>query len=188
MPRAPRIMPLTDAEMSEEQHELTKHYRRGGVLPNIFRVALRNMKLFKAYKPFGLYTMALSSVPPRIREIAILRVAYNSKSDYEWGHHVRLARDEGGLSVEEIARIKQGPDVTGWGKVEAAVIRMVDQMRATSDLDDETYAVLMEALGEDAFVELLNTIGNYAMVSSLLNILGVPLEEGVPGIDTPLSN
>lgn len=186
MPRAPRLLPLTDEEMTEEQHELTKHYRRGGVLPNIFRIALRNTKLFKAYKPFGLYTMALSSVPPRMREIAILRVAYNSKSDYEWGHHVRLGRDEGGLSVDEIMRIKQGPDAPGWGKVEAAVIRMVDQMHATSDLDDENYAILMDALGEDAFVELLNTIGNYAMVSSLLNIFGVPLEEGVPGIDTPL--
>lgn len=187
MPRAPRVIPLTDEQMTAEQHELTKHYRRNGVLANIFRVALRNTKLFKAYKPFGLYTMALSSVPPRMREIAILRVAYNSKSDYEWGQHVRLGRDEGRLSVDEIKRIKQGPDAAGWGKVEAAVIRMVDQIRATSDLDDETYAIVMEALGEDAFVDLLNTIGNYAMIASMLNVLGVPLEEGVPGIDTPLS-
>lgn len=187
MPRPPRLLPLTDEEMTEEQHELTKHYRRGGVLPNIFRIALRNTKLFKAYKPFGLYTMALSSVPPRMREIAILRVAYNSKSDYEWGHHVRLGRDDGGLSVDEIMRIKRGPDAPGWGTVEAAVIRMVDQMRMTCDLDDETYTILMDALGENAFVELVNTIGNYAMVSSLLNIFGVPLEAGVPGIDTPLS-
>lgn len=185
MPRPPRVQPLTDGELNEEQLDLVKHYRRDGELPNVFRVALRNTKLFKVYKPWALYTMALSSVPPRIRELAIMRIAYLNKSDYEWGHHLRLAR-EAGVSNEELMRVKAGPDAPGWSELDRAVVSLVDQMKYDADLDDATYAILIDGMGEDAFVELVNTIGNYAMVSTMLNIFGVPLEPGVPGIDVPL--
>lgn len=185
MPRVPRVEPLRDYEMSDEQLDLVKHYRRNGHLPNIFRVGLRNPKLFKAYKAFGLYTMALSSVPPKLRELAIMRVAYLNKCDYEWGHHLRISR-EIGISNAEIARVKEGSEAPGWAPLEAAAIKMVDQIKYHADLDDPTYAILVDGIGEDAFVELVNTIGNYAMISAVLNILGVPLEPDIQGIDAPL--
>lgn len=182
MPRLPRVALLDDDQMSAEQLDLVKHYRRDGHLPNIFRVALRNTRLFKAYKPFGLYTMALSSVPPRLRELAILRVAWLTRCDYEWGHHVRIGH-EIGLTDTEIARVKHGSTAPGWLPLEAAAIEMVDQIKRDTDLDDATYALLVAGIGEDAFVELLNTIGNYMMVSAMLKILGVPLEPGIAAID-----
>ena len=185
MPRAPRVEPLRDDQMSEEQLDMVKHYRRDGQLPNIFRVALRNTRLFKAYKPFGLYTMALSSVPPKLRELAILRVAYLSKSDYEWGQHLQISR-EIGITNAEIARVKEGAAAPGWEKLESATISMVDQIKYSSDVDDAIYSTLIQGIGENALVELINTIGNYAMIATLLNILGVPLDSGVEGIDATL--
>jgi 4-carboxymuconolactone decarboxylase len=185
MSTTPRVEPLRDDQMTDEQLDLVKHYRRDGQLPNVFRVALRNTKLFKAYKSFGLYTMALSSVPARLRELAILRIGYLNKSDYEWGHHVRISQDIG-LSNADIARVKLGADAPGWTALEAAAIRLVDQMKYDANLDDATYAILLDEMGEDALVELINTVGNYAMVSTLLNILRVPLEPGVVSIDTQL--
>ncbi len=173
-----RLSPLTDEELNEEQLELTKHYRRGGVLPNVFRIALRHTKLFKAYRPFALFTMALSNVDPRVRELAILRVGWNNSSEYEWTHHVRIALDETDLTPEEIERIKLGADAPGWSELDAAVLSLVDQMRETSNCDDATFNYLMEHLGEHVFTELLHTIGNYDMLSKTLNIFGVPLEEG----------
>ncbi len=183
-PRAPRIKPLRDDQMSDEQHDMVRNYRRDGQLPNIFRVALRNPKLFKAYKPFGLYIMALSTVPPRLRELAIMRVACLCKCDYEWGQHLRIAR-EIGITDVEIERIRTGSAAPGWAPLEAATIEMVDQMKYDCDLDDATYAMLVTGIGEDAFVELINTIGNYFMVAAVLNILRVPLEPGVMGIEPP---
>ena len=173
-----RLKPLSDDELSPEQMEMTKHYRRGGVLPNVFRIALRHTKLFKAYKPFGLFTQALSSVDPRAREIGILRVAWNNNAEYEWVHHVRIALDETDLTEADIDNIKIGPDADGWSKIDRAVISLVDQLREKSNVDDATYETLMNEMGEHKFTELLYTIGNYDMVSKALNVFGVPLEEG----------
>ena len=173
-----RLKPLSDDELSPEQMEMTKHYRRGGVLPNVFRIALRHTKLFKAYKPFGLFTQALSSVDPRAREIAILRVAWNNNAEYEWTHHVRIALDETNLTETDIANIKIGVEAEAWSELDRAIISLVDQLREKSNIDDATYELLMNEMGEHKFTELLYTIGNYDMVSKALNVFGVPLEDG----------
>ena len=58
------------------------------------------------------------------------------------------------------------------------VLSLVDQMKETSNVDDETYEYLITSLGEHKFTELLHTIGNYDMIAKVLNIFGVPIEEG----------
>ncbi|MFT5691899.1 MAG: 4-carboxymuconolactone decarboxylase [Oceanicoccus sp.] len=179
-----RLQPLADKDMSEELLEMTKHYRRGGILPNVFRIALRHTKLFKAYKPFSLFTQALSNVEPRVRELAILRVAWNNQSEYEWVHHVRIALQETNLREADFDNIKIGTEAPNWGELDKMVLSLVDQMRATSNVDDETYEYLMTSLGEHKFTELLHTIGNYDMIAKVLNIFGVPLEEGLEAFET----
>ena len=173
-----RLQPLADEDMSAEQFEITKHYRRGAILPNVIRIGLRHIKLFKAYKPFSLFTLALSNVEPRVRELAILRVAWHNKSEYEWVHHVRIASQETDLSEADIENIKIGANAENWGELDKMVLSLVDQMKETSNVDDKTYEYLMTSLGEHKFTELLHTIGNYDMLAKVLNIFGVPLEEG----------
>lgn len=173
-----RLQALADEDMSAEQFEITKHYRRGGILPNVIRIALRHTKLFKAYKPFSLFTLALSNVEPRVRELAILRVAWHNKSEYEWVHHVRIALQDTDLRKTDIENIKIGAEAPNWDQLDKMVLSLVDQMKETSNVDDETYEYLITSLGEHKFTELLHTIGNYDMIAKVLNIFGVPIEEG----------
>ena len=180
--QVPRLAPLTDDEMSPDQRDLVKSYRRGDSLFNVFRVGVRNVDLFRAFKPFGLYTMLRSELPPRLRELAILRVAIINRSDYEWGHHVRIAR-ELGVTDDEITRIRQGADAEGWSELERVVLSAVAQLMTSADLDEPTFERLMTELGERCLTDLIYTVGNYATVSTALKVFRVPLEPGIEPID-----
>src|SRR6202012_6202909 len=57
--------------------------------------------LTKAFLKFNVHLLFSSTLPPRIRELAILRVAHRRDCEYEWTQHVALAR-QAGLNDDEI--------------------------------------------------------------------------------------
>ena len=63
--------------------------------------------LAKAFLRFNVHLLYSSTLPPRIRELAILRVAHRRDCTYEWTHHVTLAK-EAGLRDDEIAAVRRG--------------------------------------------------------------------------------
>jgi 4-carboxymuconolactone decarboxylase len=77
------------------------------------------------------FTVSLAvngALPPRLRELAILRTGWLCHSEYEWGQHTVLARRVG-LSDEEIARVKSGPESGGWTELESVMLCAVDELR-----------------------------------------------------------
>ncbi len=70
--KEPRLAPLSDEEMNEE---LRARFGDGPVL-NIFRTLAHHPKLVKRWLVFGNHVLAKSTLAPREREIAILRVGW----------------------------------------------------------------------------------------------------------------
>src|SRR5690348_6159050 len=119
----------------------------GGRVLNIFRTLVREPKAFKGFLAWGNYVLSRrNSLPPREREIVILRTGYLCKSGYEWAQHVKIAKREG-LSDDEIARIKQGPD-GGWSDADAALLRAADDLHADQFVRNETWAALSAHFSE----------------------------------------
>ena len=58
---------------------------------NIFTTLVRHPGLFRKWLPFGGKLLA-GKLPPRDRELLILRTGWNTRADYEWHQHVRIAR------------------------------------------------------------------------------------------------
>ena len=56
--------------------------------------------------------LAGSSLPERERELVILRMGWNCRSGYEFGQHRRIGQ-QAGLTLEEVERVKQGPEARG---------------------------------------------------------------------------
>ncbi len=175
--RTQRMKILSDEEFSPEQAAISKSYKIDGDVINVVRLFARFMDFFRVYKPFGLHSMAKAQLTPRVRELAILRIAVLNRCDYEWGHHARMAQ-AAGLSWQDVERVKSGFEAD-WAPQDATVIRATDAIMKDADLDDALYAELVALIGESQLFELLVTIGNYNMVSTILNVAGVPLEQGV---------
>jgi alkylhydroperoxidase family enzyme len=84
----PRIHPLQESEWDDETRALLESYRREGRVYNIFTTLAHHPKLMNRWLVFGKHILSQSTLPAREREIAILRVGWLCRAEYEWGHHV----------------------------------------------------------------------------------------------------
>jgi uncharacterized protein YceH (UPF0502 family) len=178
--RTMRVAPLTDDELDEQQAELLRGVIVPGATQNIFRTLARHPGLFRRWMPFG-GKLLNGKLPARERELAILRVGWLCRSEYEWGQHVPIGR-RAGLTDDEIARIPKGPRAPGWSDLDATVLRATDELHDDSCISDLTWERLAREYDEKQLIELVMVVGHYHLVSMALNTLGVPREEGVVGL------
>ena len=181
-PTVPRIPPLEPADADPAQVELLAAATvPGGGASNIFATLVRAPGLFRKWLPFG-GKLLNGKVAARERELAILRVGWLCRSEYEWGQHVAIGRLVG-VSDDDIERIKAGPEAEGWTPTEAAILRAADELHGDACITDGTWAELAGVFDEAQLIELVTVIGHYHLVSFALNSFGVQREPGVEGFD-----
>ncbi|HEB90710.1 MAG TPA: carboxymuconolactone decarboxylase family protein [Deltaproteobacteria bacterium] len=172
----PRLAPL---EPEEIDPEIRERFGDGPIL-NIFRTLAHHPKLMKRWLVFGNHVLAKNTLTPRERELAILRVGWLRKAEYEWAQHVAIALDSG-LSQEEIERVPAGAGAAGWSESEVALLKAVDELVGDAFIEDETWQALGRFFDTEQIMDLIFTVGQYNLVSMALNSLGVQLEEGAKG-------
>lgn len=128
--------------------------------------------LTRAFLRFNVHLLFSSTLPPRIRELAILRIAHRRNCAYEWTHHVDLAK-EAGLRDDEIAAVRRGE---AGNEFERAVLTGVDELDEKSELSDETWAALGERLDDRQRMDYVFTVGCYALLAMAFNTFGVTPE------------
>jgi 4-carboxymuconolactone decarboxylase len=167
------VIPKIDESDSEELREL---YERLSANPmgnlNLFRIMAYNPKLLRNWLRMAtpLLTGGLS-LEPRLREIAILLVAQNVRSAYEFGHHIPIAR-AAGVTDEEIAALNDFPESGCFSDVERAVIRYTDAVSRLDAAAPDLARELRRWLSDRELLELSFCIGHWNMVARVL----VPLE------------
>ena len=181
-PTSPRIAPLRPEELGESTREvLDAAGTLGGQALNIFTTLARHPGLMRRWLPFGGKLLA-GKLSPRDRELLILRTGWRCGSDYEWGQHVLIGRMSG-LTDEEIARIREGPDAPGWDPADASLLRAADELHDGDCIGDATWKELASRYDDRQLIELVMLVGHYHMVAFTLNSLGVQREPGVPGFE-----
>jgi alkylhydroperoxidase family enzyme len=155
----------------------------GSQASNIFTTLVRAPGLFRRWLPFGGKLLA-GKLPPRERELAILRVGWRCNAVYEWGQHAAIGRSVG-LTSDDLRRVQAGSESEGWTETEAAVLRAADECHDDACVSDSTWAVLAAHYDEAQLIELIMLIGHYHLVSFTLNSLGVQREPGVESFDVP---
>lgn len=134
---------------------------------------VRHPDLTRAFLGFSVHLLFRSTLPARLREVAILRVAHRRNCAYEWAHHLDIAEAEG-LTDADIAAIARGE---GCGELDQLIVDAVDQLEENTNLSDETWAALSEHLDERQRMDLVFTVGNYAMLAMALNTFEIPLDK-----------
>jgi alkylhydroperoxidase family enzyme len=171
----PRLAPLSDEQIDPEIRE------RLGNAPmlNIFRTLAHHPKLMKRWLVFGNHVLGHNTLAPRERELVILRIGWLCRAGYEWGQHVRIAR-QSGVSDAEIERIPRGPDAPGWSELDRALLRATDELHGDAFVSDATWATLSQHLDTPQCIDLVFTVGQYQLVSMALNTFGVQPDPGLP--------
>jgi len=176
---APRLPPLNAETMTAEQRDLVAPQTREGKLPNLYATLVVHTRFYAPRLRFGSYLQRDSRLPPITRELLILRTAWNSQSEYEWAHHTQFAR-EAGLSEAEISRIAQGPSAPGWNAEHRALLQVADELRRETFVADSTWNALTKYYDTASMLEIIYTVGGYAMTAMAINSLGIQLEAEYP--------
>jgi 4-carboxymuconolactone decarboxylase len=168
-----RIQPLPHAEWDTGAMAALAPGRR---LPpsNVLGLLARHPALARAFLTFSAHLLGGSTLPPRTRELAILRVAWRRRCRYEWAQHVPIAR-RAGVTGEEIAQVRAGEPTL--------ISRAVDELDGGTGLSDATYQALAAGLDDRQLMDLVFTVGGYAALAMAINAFGVELDPGLDGAD-----
>ena len=180
----PRIEPVDLDRLDTDQRAALEPFLAsdggkvgGGKILNIFRTLAHAPKALTAFLGWGNYILSKrNALSPRDRELVILRTGYNCRSGYEWTQHKRIGLDCG-LTEDEIARIKTGPDAEGWNDLDRAMLRATDDLTGNHFVTDASWNALAP-LGDKGRMDLVMTVGQYTQVSMILNSFGIQVEDG----------
>ncbi|MGA9275595.1 carboxymuconolactone decarboxylase family protein [Ilumatobacter sp.] len=184
-PTEPRIEPITefDGELADIMATALTH---DGTPLNIFGTLGTHPKLLKRFNLLGGFLLNKGLLPPRERELVILRVGANAHAEYEFGQHTIIGRDCG-LTDDEIGALTRDPADHPWTDGDRALIALADDLHADDCVADDTWAALANTWDDAQLVELLVVAGFYRLVSGFLNSTGVQLDAGVPGFPPAVS-
>lgn len=176
-------MPVIPKIEQPEDEDLRWLYERLEQNPmgnlNIFKVMAHSPKVMRDW--LRMATPLLGNgllLSPRLREITILRVAQNVRSEYEFGQHIPIAR-AAGLTDEEIAALKDYDNTDTFSDLECAVIRYVDAVSSFAPDAGDHARALKQWLSDRELLELSFVIGHWTLVACVLVPLEVELDEHV---------
>jgi alkylhydroperoxidase family enzyme len=176
----PRIPPLEADQWSGEAATVMAPIVAAGPPLNIYATLVHHPALMRRWVVFANHVLRKSTLPPREREILILRIGYLCQAGYEWGQHVGIARDAG-LTDDEIRRIQTGPAAPEWSALDRALLQATDDLHADSCVSDAAWVALGEHFTTEQMMDVVFTVGQYNLVSMALNSFGVQPEDGLPG-------
>lgn len=174
-----RFVPLPEREKSLVQKTLMLITRmRTGTdrTLNVFEMLARLQGTFFPYLLFFSNLLFRGAIPRADKERIVLRVAWRCGCIYEWGHHVKLARDVG-VRDDQINAIAE-PVSPLWSARTATLMHATDELIETRTISDATWTALRQELSENEIVEFCMIVGHYVMVAGTVNAMGVRLEPG----------
>lgn len=174
-----RIPLLNRDEIDPALLELAAYRRSQREQPfNIYRTLAHHPTMVREWLGFADALRFEAKLRGRDREILILRTGFNCHCEYEWGQHVPYART-GGIAEEELAALTKPISSHAWSDRDRALLAAADELHATSDLSDASYAGLAVHFQNDELIEVVLLVGQYHLVSYVLNAFRVERDEGL---------
>jgi len=149
--------------------------------PEYVPTMMHNAALFERHTAVGLYFLSESTLSPRERELAVLRIAWLCQAPYEWGEHVHIARRIG-LDGNDIERVIIGSTAAGWSELDRAIVAGVEELHTNAAISDATWAVLAQHWSKAQLIEFPLLVGVYQSTAYLQNSLRMRLHTGNEGL------
>ncbi|WP_088139404.1 carboxymuconolactone decarboxylase family protein [Achromobacter xylosoxidans] len=147
---------------------------RGRISP-LYQVLLNSPAVVQGWEAMLTAIRLNTAVPPRLRELIILRVATLNNAPYEFEAHVPHAL-AAGMPQALVDALRDGPAASGLQGLEAGevdVLVLTDAMTRDIEVPDAVFAPLRARYDDTQLVELAATVGAYNMVSRFLVALRV---------------
>jgi alkylhydroperoxidase family enzyme len=115
----------------------------------------------------------------KLRELAIMRVAWVTRCEYLWAHHFspKVDKDLPGRRPTNVLAVRDGEHSPELAPDERATMKAVDELVLGSGVTPETMAELRSHLASDGeLVELVYVIAIWNAITKIMASVRVPLE------------
>ena len=153
-----------------------------GRLVGPFAVMLLSPEIGNALQQVGAKIRFSTALTAREREVAILAVAGELRSDFERLSHEPAAL-KAGLTPDQVGAVLAGTIPDGLTEDEALIGRLARVMTADRTLPDEDYEAGLAALGRERLAALTFLVGYYAALALSLAVFRPFLPESFTGPD-----
>ncbi|XID74749.1 carboxymuconolactone decarboxylase family protein [Alkanindiges sp. WGS2144] len=144
-------------------------------IPDVFPLINIHRGLFPAWLWFASRLMPFGKLPASIRELLILRTAWNCRSRYEWGQHVEVALSVGMTDADILAATLSTPEQCSDPKVRAALLSC-DELCRNHYISEATWQQLSHEFKPAYCMEIMMLVGHYQMLAGVINSAGLALE------------
>ncbi len=151
--------------------------RRGGELSALDRLLLHSPPVADGWNQLLGALRHRSSLAADLRELVILRVAVLNNAAFEWVAHKAAAR-RAGITEEQIDALYEQDPSAHFDARQNLVLELTDASTWGIEVPELLFEQVRAEFTEREIVELMVTIGGYAMVSRFLVALQVPPPEG----------
>jgi len=143
---------------------------------NIFRMVANAETAFRPWLALGGALLGSLELDPRLRELAILRVARLERAEYEWVQHAPIAR-AAGATEDQVAAVDRGEieDPALDAPARAVLAFTTEVVRDVRSSDE----ALEQGLSGREVVELLLVISHYMGVARVAETAGIELDEAL---------
>ena len=171
-----RVQTVQNDQARPEVREIyDKIEEHGAKVLNLYRVLAHSPNVLRSFLRLGGSLLVRSELSPKLRELAILRVAKLAGSEYEWVQHYLIAL-EVGVTHEQTEALSHWNDAANFSDEERAILQYTDEIAQNVEVKDETFKALQQHLSEQSIVELTLSIGYWGMVARVLVPLQVDID------------
>lgn len=166
-----RIPPVEPEDFTAEQAELVGDWKH-----LVFsRVIVNSPRLYRSFVPHIGAVIAGTSLPPRDRQVIVLRTLATCGDSYELAHHVTISRNAG-LAEDEIAAFQSGTGdcLTGFDRT---LIQASDELRSDQFVSDATWEALAARYSTEQLMDVVFVAGCYQTMAMLTKSFGMQLEK-----------
>jgi 4-carboxymuconolactone decarboxylase len=164
---AARIPPVAPDALTAEQRKLVGDW--GSM--NFASVIVNSPELYKVLVPLIIKLIPGTALPPRDREILVLRTLELCDEMYEAHHHVLIARNAG-MTDEEIEAAR-----TGSADSDQLLIRAAEELHADQRVSDTTWNGLAQRYSPVELMEIVALVGGYTLMAMVTKSYGIQLED-----------
>jgi 4-carboxymuconolactone decarboxylase len=155
-----RIPPVTRERVREELRDIFDEVSSGpgGVGTGPMSVLKYSPEMSRRAIPLFNYVRNESSLPQKVRELAMLTTARAKDCPYIWNAHVTLGR-QAGLSDALLNALRDRQPLPPIPVEEAVVIKLGMEFFHTNRVNQDTFNLALEQFGPQGLVELTTLMG-----------------------------
>jgi 4-carboxymuconolactone decarboxylase len=153
--------------------------------PNVLTTFMHHPALAGPFLKFNHVLLDAPTLGHRLRELMVLRVAWRTRSAYEWLQHVRLA-PRFAVTPADIDAITRDAQAEAWTPVESALVAATDQLLDRHRIDDATWSRLAEHLDDRQLFEAVFVVGTYSCLAMAFNSFRLQLDPELESIAVPV--